>query len=144
MSEFPEPTYLFVYGTFLKGMAHSSFLDASNRAQFISEATISAQLYDTGAFPAALLSRTNDLQGEIYQLNEPWTVLSTIDFIEGFNLEHPKRSLFKRETCRAKNGNQSWEVQVYIYNQSVESLPRIESGSYRDYLQTSRLKDIDE
>ncbi|KAA3659533.1 MAG: gamma-glutamylcyclotransferase [Calditrichaeota bacterium] len=140
MSDFHDETYLFVYGTLLKGMPRSAFLYQSNRAEFVGEATIQARLYDTGSFPAAVIPEPDNikpgdvLHGEVYLLHEPWTVLSTLDTIEGYNAIHPQRSLFQRTTCQAHNGEQSREVQVYIYNQSIDGLKCIESGSYREYV----------
>ncbi len=150
MNDFPEPTYLFVYGTFMKGMAHSGFLLESNRANLISDATIGAQLYDTGAFPAAVFSKPDkntpnyQVAGEIYTFDEPWTALSTIDQIEGFNKTYPDRSLFRRNSCEAKNGEQSWKVQVYIYNQPVDGMTCIKSGSYREFINSLKHGNADD
>ena len=123
--------------SFLRGMAHSNFLNDGNRAEFISEATLAAMMFDAGGYPAAIL---NDLAGgvseykilgEIYRLEEAWTVLSTLDIIKGCNGTMPHRGLFRRESTRARNDEKSWEVEVYTFNQPTENLPQIQSGSFR-------------
>ncbi len=136
-----EAIYLFVYGTFLQGMPHGKFLNSGGRADFISKATLAATMFDAGGYPAIILDGQNgattssEIVGEIYCIEEPWTVLSTIDIIKGCNPALPESSLFQRVACKARNGDEAWKVQVYTYNQSIEGLPRIASGSYLAYLQ---------
>lgn len=130
-----DQVYLFVYGTFLRGMSHRVFLDTGNRAEFIAEATLAATMFDAGDYPAAILNGQsgNKIHGEIYRLEEAWTVLSTLDVIKGCNASTPAHGLFRRVSARAQNGETSWDVEVYTFNQSTENLPQIVSGSFRSW-----------
>lgn len=150
MDNTKDTLYLFVYGSLLRGLPQASFLSEPNRAVFVGEATIAAKLYDTGTFPALVMPDNRDAEqnsqvyGEVYRINEPSTVFPTLDTIEGYNQQHPERSLFLRRSCEARHGEQTLEVQVYVYNQSIEGMQSIESGSYREHITSQNREKLDD
>lgn len=138
-----KKTYLFVYGTSLKGLGNSEFLEMPERAKFLGNGTFHGTLHDIGPYPALTESKNgtkSTVKGEVYELDEPWTVLGTLDIIEGCNDSYPERSLFQRAEKSVQLNGETIAAQVYLYNQSVEDMPLIESGCYRSYIQEGRSK----
>ncbi|MFQ5631265.1 MAG: gamma-glutamylcyclotransferase [bacterium] len=128
---------LFVYGTLLRGMENAAFLQSPEKAIFYSRGTIRGKLYDLGYFPAYVKTRANEavqrheITGEIYEIKYPEVLFETLDLIEGYNHQHPERSLFIREKTISRTEKGEKEVWVYIYNQSLDGCRLIESGDYR-------------
>ena len=132
-----KSTLLFVYGTLLRGMGNAAFLQSPEKATFYSRGTIEGNLYDLGHFPAYVKTNANEaeqshaINGEIYEIKHPGVLFETLDLIEGYNHQHPERSLFIREMTIAQTEKGEKEVWVYIYNQSLDGCRVIESGDYR-------------
>lgn len=98
------------------------------------------KLFDLGPFPAFVLSSNNEgakngnlIKGEIYKIEDPEVLFETLDLIEGYNHQHPERSLFIRKKAIAKTEIGEQEVWVYIYNQPLNGSRLIESGDYRQH-----------
>ncbi|MFQ5632663.1 MAG: gamma-glutamylcyclotransferase [bacterium] len=145
-----KPTLLFVYGTLLRGMENAAFLQSPEKATFYSRGTIQGKLYDLGYFPAYVktdVSQTglsHEITGEIYEIKHPEVLFETLDLIEGYNHQHPERSLFIRERTIARTEKGKKEVWVYIYNQSLDGCRLIESGDYRKRRKTMYQKQTKE
>jgi gamma-glutamylcyclotransferase (GGCT)/AIG2-like uncharacterized protein YtfP len=134
-----ECARLFVYGTLLRGFENAAFLQSPEKVTFLGIGTIEGQLFDLGPFPAFVLSSNNtdakktEIKGEIHKIEDPEVLFETLDLIEGYNHQHPERSLFIREKVTARTENGEIEVWVYIYHQSLDGSRLIESGDYRAY-----------
>lgn len=100
---------------------------------------IAGQLYDTGSYPAAVaVAGSQDrVRGELYRLDpeRATELLAELDRYEGFVPDAPESSLFRRVQAEVtvENGSvhRAW---TYIFNRSVQRLPRIASGDYTDHL----------
>lgn len=135
-----DPSLLFVYGTLMRGGKNEQFLNEPARARFIGTGKVKGLLYDVGEFPAYVPvpnpDTTSALQvcGEVYFLDDPETVLETIDIIEGYNELHTERSLYLRQTTVAEVGSSREQVWIYVFNQPTNSMTVIGSGDYRQFI----------
>jgi len=135
---FSEPSFLFVYGTLMRGLRNNPFLESTAGVQFVRTGEIAGTLYNVSNFPGV---KRNDghaekVQGEIYQIDMPDTIFETLDIVEGYNKAVPERSLFIREcvSCPGHGTNGEVLVWVYLYNHPVDKLEKITSGNYRHYI----------
>lgn len=139
LDEDKDQALLFVYGTLLRGFENAPFLGSPDKAVFFLAGKIPCALYDLGPFPAILKPAEGKpgehcTHGEIYQVNDPLVLFETLDLIEGYNHQHPQRSLYIREKITADTREGPKEVWAYFYNQPLENAVLIESGNYRDYI----------
>jgi gamma-glutamylcyclotransferase (GGCT)/AIG2-like uncharacterized protein YtfP len=131
--------YLFVYGT-LKRDSPMHYLLADS-AEFVEEAIVLGHLYVVSYvvsdlsehYPGLVLStKTSDrVQGEVYRLREPGVILPRLDDYEGCDLAFPQTTEYvrRKEWIILKN-DRSLEAWIYVYNQSIQGLPKIESGNF--------------
>jgi len=132
-----EQTYLFVYGTLRRDVAHPMHAVLAAHAEFIGAGTFQGKLYDLGGYPGAVPSEreTDIVAGEVYALRDPAQVLAVLDRYEGC-ADDPPPTEFRREkaTITLENGDQV-EAWIYLYNWPTFGLPRIRSGDYVQYVQ---------
>ena len=129
---------LFVYGTLMRGFGREHFLESPQKSRYLGEGRVQGLLYDVGEFPA-LVPLPQDsgeeawVTGEVFFLEQPDSVLNTLDIIEGVNHHYPERGLFRRETWPVEFQGETRLMWLYVYNQPVDDLRRITSGDYRTY-----------
>lgn len=139
---------LFVYGTLMQGFENAPFLQDPARARYLGNGSMQGVLYDVGAFPAFLPEQKHAdnapgwVHGEIYQIEDPEIVLATLDVIEGVNDRYPERSLFVRKCLPVRLGDHEKLAWVYVYNQPVDELLRIQTGDYREYVKQKEFSDF--
>ena len=109
------PTYLFVYGTLMRGECRSRHLAG---ATFVGEARTAAgyRLYDVGEYPALVTAGFGgSILGELWQVTDERML--ALDEIEGVN-----EGLYRRQTIRLEPPHHDLCVTTYIYLPSVSGL----------------------
>lgn len=130
---------LFVYGSLLSGFRHPAYEYISRFFTLVAEAKIKGNLYDMGAYPAAIPSDKEDayILGELYQITQPdeftWA-MAQLDDYEGLNTEEGESPLYRREMTTVYLPNSSMQAWVYWFNGDTSNRPLIENGSVLDYM----------
>lgn len=124
---------LFVYGTLMRGFDHPMAQLLSRSADFIGEARCQGRLYLVKHYPGLVLSDdpADIVFGELYRLRQPGELLREFDMYEacGEGFAEPTEYVRRMLSVRREDGLVS-EAWTYIYNWSVERLPRIASGRF--------------
>jgi len=126
------PTYIFVYGTLLPGLAPPVIADVVNRLRTIGPASVCGLLYDLDAYPGCLLSdrETSLVHGVLLELPNQ-AILDQLDEYECYAAHDAAGSLFLRTTCQARlNDGQRVETWIYVYNRGLAGARLISSGRY--------------
>ena len=125
----------FFYGTLMSGFDRRRRAGLDAKLRFVGRAWIRAALFDLGIYPAAVPAADGQVWGEVYELDDPASVLQVLDGIEGCTPENPDGSLYVRESVEAtlEDGRVA-PVWVYFYNAPLGNAPRISSGDYLDQL----------
>src|SRR5688572_7155286 len=122
-------TYLFVYGTLMRGMAAEAKLLGSGPVRFVGRATLPGVLYDFGPFPGAVREKpaalsgivVEDVRGEVFELLDPMPTLEAIDAHEGFEMRRPGRSMFVRRRLEVDvEGVGKLYAWAYLYARPVK------------------------
>lgn len=124
---------LFVYGTLMRGFDHPMAQLLSRSADFIGEARCQGRLYLVKHYPGLVLSDdpADIVFGELYRLRQPAELLREFDMYEacGEGFAEPTEYVRRMLSVRREDGLVS-EAWTYIYNWSVERLPRVASGRF--------------
>jgi gamma-glutamylcyclotransferase (GGCT)/AIG2-like uncharacterized protein YtfP len=128
--------HVFFYGTLMTPFNRPGRQRVNPKLRFTGRGTISAALFDLGIYPAAV--PTNDggrVWGEVYETQDPASVLATLDEIEGYRVNEPERSLYTRVlTDVTLDGGDVQKAWAYFYNAPLGRAERIESGDYLEHL----------
>ena len=127
---------VFFYGTLMTPFNRPGRQRVNPQLRYLGRGTIRAALFDLGIYPAAIPVQDQSLVwGEVYETDEPASVLATLDEIEGYRPSEPDRSLYTRvqTDVRLEDGRvqPAW---AYFYNAPLGRAQRIESGDYLDHL----------
>jgi gamma-glutamylcyclotransferase (GGCT)/AIG2-like uncharacterized protein YtfP len=116
---------LFVYGTLRAASGHPMHRKLRAVADFVGAGTFRGRLYDLGAFPGAVASRSNAdrILGEIYRLREPARTLRALDAYEDKAFRRAK------VVVRRVDGETS-RCWIYLYGRPLTRFPRIASGNF--------------
>ncbi len=125
--------YLFVYGTLQQDLDNEMSKFLSQYSEVVSKGFILGKLYKISWFPGAISSdvTSEHVYGTVYKLKHISETFKVLDDYEGFDVEQPNESLFKRKitTVFLENGN-SIDAWVYLYNGSVTDVTHIISGDF--------------
>jgi gamma-glutamylcyclotransferase (GGCT)/AIG2-like uncharacterized protein YtfP len=127
--------FLFVYGTLRRGTDSKMHHFLARHADFIGNATYQGKLYKIGEYPGAVpAGDPSDLvQGEVYRLRDPDSVLARLDRYEGCGpgFAEPAEYIRKIRPVRLSSGEaiQAW---VYLYNRTTDNLERVPAGDFFD------------
>jgi gamma-glutamylcyclotransferase (GGCT)/AIG2-like uncharacterized protein YtfP len=126
---------VFFYGTLMSGFRRPGRTKLDRALKPIGRASIGAALFDLGIYPAAVPAADGEVWGEVHQMLDPDDALRTLDEIEGYSLQAPDTSLYRRVeipvTFEDGKVAQAW---VYFYNAPLGRAERIASGDYRQHL----------
>ena len=127
----PDMHYVFVYGTLRNACATGAHKQYLNRADFISPAKIRGQLFMVDYYPGLVLSETEHWAiGEIYLLEDE-AQLHDLDVYEGCAKKSPQPHEYERRMTQAVlTSGEPMDVWVYVYKQSADHLPLINSGDF--------------
>src|SRR5262249_28994565 len=97
-----QPSYLFVYGTLLPGLAPPIIADVINAMHIAGDAVVRGRLYDLGEYPGCTLDAACDslILGKLLEIPNP-AVLDRLDWYECYAAHDAAGSLFLRTTCEA-------------------------------------------
>jgi gamma-glutamylaminecyclotransferase len=130
-SHYDENTYVFVYGTLMKGLSNHALLENS---EMVAKGEINGRVFDAGSFPALVPPDHSEenwasqtVRGEVYSVDQK--TLDRLDILEG----HP--NLYVRKHIAVKTGKPyAWmRCEVYYWN-SHRLLDQITHGDYRKHL----------
>jgi gamma-glutamylcyclotransferase (GGCT)/AIG2-like uncharacterized protein YtfP len=126
---------VFFYGTLMSGFKRPGRARLDQALRPIGRAWIHAALFDLGIYPAAIPAHDTRVFGEVHEMLDVETVLTTLDEIEGYSIGEPDSSLYTRAEIPvmfADGGTaMAW---VYFYNAPLGRAQRIESGDYLEHL----------
>jgi gamma-glutamylcyclotransferase (GGCT)/AIG2-like uncharacterized protein YtfP len=126
---------VFFYGTLMTGFARRERAGIDAKLSFLGRGSIEATLFDLGIYPAAVPAPGGVVWGELYQVDDPSTVLAALDEIEGYRPGNHDRSLYVRSrTAVALQEGRVESAWVYFYNAPLGQAPRIPSGDYLEHV----------
>jgi gamma-glutamylcyclotransferase (GGCT)/AIG2-like uncharacterized protein YtfP len=130
------PEHVFFYGTLMTPFNRPGRQRITPKLAFAGRGTIRAALSDLGIYPAAVPTDDGStVWGEVYEMLDVPTVLSTLDEIEGYRVSEPERSLYTRiltdVTLDHGGSTPAW---AYFYNAPLGRAQRIASGDYLEHL----------
>jgi gamma-glutamylcyclotransferase (GGCT)/AIG2-like uncharacterized protein YtfP len=131
---------VFFYGTLMTPFNRPGRQRVNPVLTYMGRGTIRAALFDLGIYPAAVPSQDQSVVwGEVYRTEDPSTVLSTLDEIEGYRPGEPERSLYTRvQTDVTLEDGRVQPAWAYFYNAPLGRAQRIESGDYLNHLNVNR------
>jgi gamma-glutamylcyclotransferase (GGCT)/AIG2-like uncharacterized protein YtfP len=123
--------HVFVYGSLKRGWGNWSWA-LKDDASFVGEATVDGlALYGVAWFPGAVYEDDGAARGEVFQVTAK--TLDALDGLEGYRVETPEHSMYRREivTARLDNGD-LLAVQTYIWNgrRGVEDATRLPNDTW--------------
>jgi gamma-glutamylcyclotransferase (GGCT)/AIG2-like uncharacterized protein YtfP len=124
-----DETFLFVYGTLMRGGKFHAALESSPNVKFVGEARIQAELYRLrgAAFPGAVRTSAPDrfVHGELYSVRDTDRLLERIDEIEGCSV-----GLFRRDFVEVWLNDEKLQAWTYFYCRSVSSAEPLPHGKF--------------
>jgi gamma-glutamylcyclotransferase (GGCT)/AIG2-like uncharacterized protein YtfP len=126
---------VFFYGTLMSGFKRPGRARLDQALRPIGRAWIYAALFDLGIYPAAIPAHDTRVFGEVHEMLDVETVLTTLDEIEGYSIGEPDSSLYTRAEIPVMfEGGGTAMAWVYFYNAPLGRAQRIESGDYLEHL----------
>lgn len=130
---------VFFYGTLMSSFQRPGRARLDGVLQPVGRGWIQAALFDLGIYPAAIPAGDSRVWGEVHQMIDTDSVLQALDEIEGYSLEEPDSSLYRRvETPVTLADGHVVNAWVYFYNAPLGRAERIQSGDYLEHLQVRR------
>jgi gamma-glutamylcyclotransferase (GGCT)/AIG2-like uncharacterized protein YtfP len=128
--------HVFFYGTLMTPFNRPGRTRVDAEMRFMGHGSINAALYDVGIYPAAIPTDDgSQVRGEMYELRDAASVLTTLDEIEGYRPSQPDRSLYTRvETPVSLDNGDVQPAWAYFYNAPLGRAQRIASGDYLEHL----------
>jgi gamma-glutamylcyclotransferase (GGCT)/AIG2-like uncharacterized protein YtfP len=126
---------VFFYGTLMSGFQRPGRARLDRVLTPVGRGWINAVLFDLGIYPAAIPASDSRVWGEVHQMLDADSVLSTLDEIEGYSAARPDKSLYTREQVPVtfEDGRVA-PVWAYFYNAPLGRAERIDSGDYLEHL----------
>jgi gamma-glutamylcyclotransferase (GGCT)/AIG2-like uncharacterized protein YtfP len=126
---------VFFYGTLMSGFKRPGRARLDHALKPIGRGCIHAALFDLGIYPAAIPAADTVVWGEVHEMLDVDSVLTTLDEIEGYSASEPDTSLYTRvEIPVTFDDGRIANAWVYFYNAPLGRAERIESGDYLEHL----------
>jgi gamma-glutamylcyclotransferase (GGCT)/AIG2-like uncharacterized protein YtfP len=126
---------LFVYGTLRNDFENEYAKFLIKHGKNLGNGYFFGQLFDIGHYPGAVYDPmcNEKVFGDIILLKNK-EVLQMLDAYEGVDESNPQPQEYKREIITIISKGQSVSCWTYLYNHPVQSLKKISSGDYLQYL----------
>ena len=122
---------IFVYGTLMKGESRNPTLSEYSIGEGRLAST-DGMLIDLDDYPGMLTGKEGTVYGEVYQIDQMFPTLKTLDTIEGFYGYESTDSLFIRTIVQIKTERgQEWAWTYAYNNHDEENVHVIESGNWK-------------
>jgi gamma-glutamylcyclotransferase (GGCT)/AIG2-like uncharacterized protein YtfP len=129
---------VFFYGTLRTGFTRRPQIGIDSKLTFVGRGSIHALLFDLGIYPAAVPG-DGRVWGELFETDDPTTVLASLDAIEGYRPAAPEQSLYTRvQAPVALEDGRTVTAWVYFYNAPLGQAPQILSGDYLEHLEKDK------
>lgn len=135
---------LFVYGTLMRAAEHHMHPVLAGGSTFIGEARFNGRLYLVAHYPGAVAATATDEQvhGEVYKLHDAVRLLAVLDDYEACAPASPRPHEYVRRLCEVTLADERRvEAWIYLYDRSVDGLPRIPSGRFLEHMAATALPD---
>ena len=125
--------FLFVYGTLMRAYGDKKVhAPLSLYAEYVGFATCHGKLYEIDGYPGLVVSKEEQVLGELYQIQDTKPLFRLLDEYEGYDEADRESSEYIRQivpVCLKEDGIEvsAW---IYVYNWRVEERKRIYSGDY--------------
>ena len=128
--------HVFFYGTLMSPFNRPGRQRITPKLTYTGRGSMRAALFDLGIYPAAIpVEDDSKVWGEVYETNDPPSVLAVLDEIEGYRPAEPERSLYTRvQTDVTLEDGRIVKAWVYFYNAPLGRAQRIASGDYLEHL----------
>lgn len=106
---------------------------------FVADGCLQATLYDLGRYPGAVLSTNpaEQVKGEVYLLHQAPKLFEILDDYEECTQRHPPPHEYKRVVAEIVTSEGTTLLAwTYLYNRPIETLLRISSGDYVQFLRS--------
>jgi gamma-glutamylcyclotransferase (GGCT)/AIG2-like uncharacterized protein YtfP len=126
---------LFVYGTLRNEFENEYAKFLKKHGKNLGNGYFFGQLFDVGHYPGAIYDAlcTEKVFGDIILLQND-KVLHMLDAYEGVDELNPQPQEYKREMIAIFSEGKAVFCWTYLYNHPVQSLKKINSGDYLQYL----------
>ncbi|MEM7658591.1 MAG: gamma-glutamylcyclotransferase family protein [Bacteroidota bacterium] len=131
-----ESSYLFVYGTLLKGSENLMSAFVKKKSEKVGRGSIRGRLFKVDFYPGAVFDPKSPIRikGDILKLDQVEKVLEVLDGYEGFEEGDWENSLFIRKVLPVqKDSGETLYCWVYLFHQATEPYPEIDSGDFLAY-----------
>lgn len=129
---------VFFYGTLRTGFTRRPQIGVDSKLTFVGHGSIQALLFDLGLYPAAVPG-DGRVWGEVFEIDDPLSVLTRLDAIEGYRPATPEQSLYTRmQAPVALEGGRTVSAWVYFYNAPLGQASQILSGDYLEHLEKDK------
>ena len=126
-------SYLFLYGTLLRGEKANEVKDIIKTFRRIGRASVRGRLYDLGPYPGAVLDSPSgfSVHGELVKVPHDPAMLERLDEYEEFDPSNLRSSVFIRQKTRVNlDDGRKVMAWIYVYNRDPGAAPLIQSGDY--------------
>lgn len=132
---------IFVYGTLLNDIHSMIANHLKTHSILLGDGLVRGKIYDLGSYPGLIYEPTASSMvfGQVFQLNDPNEILTTLDNYEGISPEAPTEDEYAREIIKVEINGEKIDCWAYLYLKSTEGLKQITSGNYLSYLKDSDL-----
>ena len=129
---------VFFYGTLRTGFTRRPQLGVDLKLTFLGHGAIEALLFDLGLYPAAVPG-DGRVRGEVFETDDPMSVLTRLDAIEGYRQTAPDQSLYIRTHVPVTlEDGRTMTAWVYFYNAPLGQASQILSGDYLEHLEKDK------